>query len=117
MFADVDSDCSDISAETDIYNLMNNIFVNEKILADDGKFVIMTSHGLFTLHSWKLSTKKTTPFKQFEHSIVALLLTKTYRMVNNDNKIYEDLLDEISFLCNRYLGDLERYPEIYKYFI
>jgi len=115
MRSGVNDTFSDISAESDLFNLMDNVFVNEQLLKTDDKFVIMTSHGLFTLHSWKISMKAKTQFKQSEHSLVALLLTKTLKNIG-DLHNFEKFIEELIFLCDRYIGDLERYPQIYSYF-
>jgi hypothetical protein len=106
---------ADYSIIIDMLNLQNNIYLNDYLNKNDGHFAIMTTHGAYTLHSWRISYMGDRNAAPFNHSNIALILTKTLKNCGDINTL-NDFLDEAIEVCNRQLTSLKKYKEIFDYF-
>ena len=107
---DMSLDYSTYSIQIDILNLQHNVYVNE--ILDKDKFCLLTSHGGYTLKGWETAYKSHDRIKPFEHSTIALILTKTMKDVGGAKPLIE-LLDEATYACKRYLDQLKKIKPIY----
>jgi hypothetical protein len=111
---DMTIDHSTYSIIIDMLNLQHNVYLNEMLNKDKDKFCILTAHGVFTLKSWEKAYMGQDKIKPFEHSTIALILTKTMKTIGGVKPLIE-FLDEVSFVCNRYINELKKYKPIYEW--
>lgn len=97
------------SARIDMFNLMHTVVVNE--MAEGRCSGIMTSHGLLTLAGWRTSWIDKTKPTPFQHSMIALYLTRAWEKLGRVDEA-KLLFDAAYYAVKAYRDELRKIGEL-----